>query len=135
MLLPALYLLYTLRGGGFGLLDLVLAMLFFYVGQRLPDIWLSLRIDARRAEITRALPDALDLIVVCVEAGYGLEAAIAKVMEATKGPLADEFNQMLGEVSLGRVAPRGHARHGRTRRLRRPADLRRRACCRPTRWA
>lgn len=100
--LPLVYMLGVLVRGRVGLLDWALAIFLAYVGWRLPDIWLSLRIDARKAEITRSLPDALDLIVVCVEAGYGLEAAIAKVVEATKGPLAEEFNQMLAEVGLGR---------------------------------
>lgn len=102
LVLLGLYLLYS-RGGTFGVLQVVLAVAFFYAGQRLPDIWLSLRIDSRRDQITKALPDALDLIVVCVEAGYGLEAAIAKVTEATQGPLAEEFGQMLREISLGRA--------------------------------
>ena len=103
LLLTALYLLYALRGSGWTILIVGLALVFFYAGQRLPDIWLSLRIDGRRNQITKALPDALDLIVVCVEAGYGLEAAIAKVTESTQGPLAEEFAQALAEINLGRA--------------------------------
>ncbi len=103
VLLPALYVLYVLvRGGRFGLVEVLIAVFLIYAGHRLPDIWLSLRIDDRRGRITRDLPDALDLIVVCVEAGCSLESAIAKVTEATQGPLADEFAQMLNEVGLGR---------------------------------
>ncbi|MHB1133483.1 MAG: type II secretion system F family protein [Chloroflexota bacterium] len=103
VLLVCLYYFYAMRGGNITLMNVGLALLFFYAGQRLPDIWLSLRIDSRRAEITKALPDALDLIVVCVEAGFGLEAAIAKVTESTRGALSEEFGQMLREVSLGRA--------------------------------
>lgn len=103
LVLTTLYLLYALRGSGWTILVVGLALVFFYAGQRLPDIWLSLRIDGRRNQITKALPDALDLIVVCVEAGYGLEAAIAKVTESTQGPLAEEFAQALAEINLGRA--------------------------------
>lgn len=101
-LVPAVYLLFVFLRGRPGVMEWAIAIFLVYLGWRLPDMWLSLKIDARKTEITRSLPDALDLIVVCVEAGYGLEAAIARVCEATKGPLAEEFNQMLAEVSLGR---------------------------------
>jgi len=103
VLLPGLYLgPGLLAGKPLQAMDIGIGLLFLYIGNRLPDIWLSFKIDGRRDAITRALPDALDLIVVCVEAGYGLEAAVAKVVEATRGPLAQEFKQMLGEISVGR---------------------------------
>jgi tight adherence protein C len=45
----------------------------------LPDIWLKLRIKKRRERIRRSLPDALDLLVICVEAGLGLDQAMLRV--------------------------------------------------------
>jgi tight adherence protein C len=48
------------------------------------------------------MPDALDLITVCVEAGLGLDAALARVVEKSSGPLADELSQTLREVVMGR---------------------------------
>ena len=103
ILLPALYVYYALRfAGGINMFSLLVILFLIYAGHRLPDIWLTFRIDERRDQITRALPDALDLIVVCVEAGSSLEAAIAKVVESTHGPLTEEFAQMLAEVGLGR---------------------------------
>ncbi len=53
--------------------------------------------------MVRSLPDALDLITTCVEAGLGLDAALAKVGEQMKGPLSEELSQMLREVSMGRL--------------------------------
>jgi len=49
------------------------------VGFYLPTIWLYLRAEKRRSKIQLALPDALDLLVVCVEAGLGLNAAVERV--------------------------------------------------------
>lgn len=92
-----------MNGQEIGLRQWAMAAVLLLIGYRGPDMWLSFRIDARREQITRALPDALDLIVVCVEAGNGLEAAIAKVVETTSGPLAQEFGQALTEISLGRT--------------------------------
>lgn len=100
--LPVGLLLSRLLARDIGLLHVLIGIFLFWFGGRLPDIWLSFRIDARRDKIRRSLPDALDLITVCVEAGYGLEAALAKVAERTGGPLAYEFNRALTEIRLGK---------------------------------
>jgi tight adherence protein C len=55
----------------------------------------------RRARIAPALPDALDLLCVCVEAGLGLDAALQKVTAELHGPLADEFELTLAEMRIG----------------------------------
>ncbi len=55
----------------------------------------------RRARISPALPDALDLLCVCVEAGLGLDAALQKVTAELDGPLADEFELTLAEIRIG----------------------------------
>ncbi|MDE3076036.1 MAG: type II secretion system F family protein, partial [Chloroflexota bacterium] len=49
-----------------------------------------------------ALPDALDLIVVSMEAGLAFDGALAKVVEKTKGPLTEEFLKTLYEIQLGK---------------------------------
>jgi len=74
-----------------------------WFGGRLPINWLRRRAAARQGKIQRALPDTLDLITVSVEAGLGLDAALAKVVEKTRGPLRDEFGRVLQEVGLGKV--------------------------------
>jgi len=73
-----------------------------YLGWRLPDIWLDLAIASRKRSIIRKLPDALDLLTVCVEAGTALEAAFSTVVEKFSGPIRDEFGLTMREISLGK---------------------------------
>lgn len=77
------------------------AVLGLAFGFTLPDILLSLRADSRQAEIRRALPEALDLMAISVQAGLGLEQAVAIVTERLPGPLGDELARFLHEVQLG----------------------------------
>jgi tight adherence protein C len=74
----------------------------FFVGFRLPDWWLDHQIGSRQKEIQRALPDALDLIVICIEAGLSFNAALARVTDQTRGALAEEVRKALHEMSLGK---------------------------------
>ncbi len=97
----AIYLFATSRSAP-GLFQLALLALSFYVGLRGPDWWLDGRVAARQKAINRALPDALDLIVICVEAGLAFEGAIMRVAGRVRGPLGEEFRRTLGEISLGK---------------------------------
>lgn len=67
----------------------------------LPDLLLYNTGDKRQAVIRKELPDALDMLTVCVEAGLGFDAAVAQVARETNGPLAAEFLRMLHEMQLG----------------------------------
>ncbi|SIN79877.1 type II secretion system F family protein [Halodesulfovibrio marinisediminis] len=85
------------------------------VGFFLPTFLLSYRINKRKQEISWELPEVLDLLVVCIEAGMGLEQGIARVSDeiATSCPiLHSEFRQMSLELLAGK---------GRTEALRRLA--------------
>ena len=62
---------------------------------------LTLRRATRREAIRAQLPDALDLLAVCVEAGLGFDGAVAKLTEHMDGPLVDEFALTLGEMRIG----------------------------------
>ena len=68
-----------------------------------PEMWLSRRIKKRQKQILLAMPDTLDLLTVSVRAGLSFDGALAKVVERTKGPLADEFRRSLSEIRVGKV--------------------------------
>ncbi len=72
------------------------------LGYYLPVLWLKQKVDSRRLEIQKGLPDAMDLLVICVDAGLGFDAALARVTDKYKNALSDEFAKVLREVSLGR---------------------------------
>ncbi len=69
-----------------------------------PMIWLRLKLNGRRNEIKADLPDVIDVLVVCVEAGLTFEAAMEKVVEKYEHGLAAEFGRVMQEVRLGRQA-------------------------------
>jgi tight adherence protein C len=68
----------------------------------LPDILLYNAGVKRQEKIQKALPDALDMLTVCVEAGLGFDAALAQVARNTTGPLAGEFSRVLQEMQIGK---------------------------------
>jgi tight adherence protein C len=80
-----------------------LSVLFFVIGFVFPDLWLTGRIKSRQKQIFRSLPDALDLLTVCVEAGLGFDAAMGKVHEKWENDLALEFGRVLQEIRLGKL--------------------------------
>ena len=84
---------------------LVLCVCVSLAGFYLPDLWLAIRIAKRRNMIFRGFPDALDLMVVCVEAGMGLDAAfhrVAEEIELTNKDLSDELRLLNLELRAGK---------------------------------
>ena len=87
----------------------VLNLTFYYVlaaacGYYAPALWLRRAIGSRKDALQRAIPDALDLMVVCVEAGLGLDQAIGRVGEEIKRAhpeLSDELNLLASELRTG----------------------------------
>ncbi|HEU5036694.1 MAG TPA: type II secretion system F family protein [Nocardioides sp.] len=71
------------------------------LGFVVPNLLLYNAGEKREAQMRRALPDALDLLTISVEAGLGFDAAVMKVARNTEGPLAQEFSRLLQEMQLG----------------------------------
>ena len=76
------------------------------MGYYFPDLWLRFKIARRKEVILKAFPDALDLLVVCVEAGMGLDSAINRVAKEIKlnyKVLSDELKQYNLELRAGKL--------------------------------
>jgi len=73
------------------------------LGFLLPVLWLSGKIRRRQDEVIKALPDALDLLTICVEAGLGFDAAMAKVAEKWENELSRAFGRVIHEIRLGKL--------------------------------
>ena len=93
----------VLTGSGLSGQGVIGLMIVTAIGFNIPKLWLRTVVQSRRRKFVKGLPDALDLITTCVEAGLGLDAALAKVSESMKGPLAEEIAQTLREVAMGRL--------------------------------
>jgi len=76
---------------------------FTVIGFFFPQLWLQSRINSRQAEVRKALPDALDLLTICVEAGLGFDAAMSKVAEKWENELSLMFGRCIREVQLGKT--------------------------------
>jgi tight adherence protein C len=82
---------------------IAVVLIFTLIGFFFPQLWLQGRINARQQDIRRALPDALDLLTICVEAGLGLEAAMSKVCEKWESELSLALLRAIREIQLGKA--------------------------------
>jgi tight adherence protein C len=73
------------------------------LGWFLPSLWIKSKISRRQDIIVKALPDALDLLTICVEAGLGFDAAMGKVYEKWDNDLSIAFGRVLQEIQLGKL--------------------------------
>jgi tight adherence protein C len=81
-------------GAGF-VLELVVALALGAAGLFLPDVLVKNIGDKRQTKLQQQLPDAMDMLTVCVEAGLGFDAALARVARNTHGAVAEECARVL----------------------------------------
>lgn len=99
-----LILVFTLGRSTFAVgLRLLLIIGGFALGFFLPTLWITGKIGRRQKEIRKAMPDALDLLTICVEAGLGFDAAMAKVSEKWESELSLAFLRAIQEMRLGKI--------------------------------
>ncbi|CAN5694428.1 type II secretion system F family protein [soil metagenome] len=92
----------VLLSGSFSpLLGILATALLLALGAFAPMAWLSRKVDERMQAIRADLPDTLDLLAISVEAGVGLEGAMAVVTDRFDSPLAEEIGRTLQEMGLG----------------------------------
>jgi tight adherence protein C len=82
---------------------LILPLLMLFVGYILPGIWLGQKMGRRRKNILKALPDAIDLLSITVEAGLGFDQALSRVAVKWDNELAWEFQRTLQEMRIGKT--------------------------------
>ncbi|OGO42275.1 MAG: hypothetical protein A2Z04_05825, partial [Chloroflexi bacterium RBG_16_57_9] len=86
---------------GFSINGLMVIGVMLGIGFYLPLFWLKRRIGKRKSEIIKALPDALDMLTISVDAGLGFDSALLKIGEKWSNALADEFNRVIAETRIG----------------------------------
>ena len=84
-------------------IKILIITVFTVLGYFLPDLLLKSKIDRRQKSIRKAMPDALDLLTICVEAGLGFDAAMSKVHEKWDNELALAFGRVIREIQLGKL--------------------------------
>jgi tight adherence protein C len=83
--------------------EALLTGVFTFLGFFMPELLVRSRIDRRQKSIRKAMPDALDLLTICVEAGLGFDAAMSKVNEKWDNELSLAFGRVLREIQLGKL--------------------------------
>ena len=100
--ISALYVFVILKLEQPFMLKLAIVLVLAFAGYYLPALWVKNQITKRQKSIRRAWPDALDLLLICVESGMGIEGAFRKVSEeigSQSVPLAEELRLTTAELS------------------------------------
>lgn len=88
-----------------GLLPAVLVIILLaLIGLFIPDAWLRIKQRKRKEQILKGFPDVLDLLVICVESGMGLDAALSRVgaeMQLNNREISEEIKLLLLELQAG----------------------------------
>jgi tight adherence protein C len=99
-----LFVIFSISKMNIGLLQRLLVVgLFMLLGFYIPEMLLSSRIARRQKDVRKAMPDALDLLTICVEAGLGFDGAMAKVYEKWDNELSLAFGRVIREIQLGKL--------------------------------
>jgi tight adherence protein C len=96
-------------------IKLLMVLVFMVLGYFFPDLWIRSKINSRQKQVRKAMPDALDLLTICVEAGLGFDAAMSKVNEKWDNELSLAFGRVIREIQLGKL--RRDALRGMAERL------------------
>jgi tight adherence protein C len=88
-------------GSSINLTTLLASILSLFVVSNLPKTWLRRKVRARKGAIRKGLPDALDMLSVCADAGLGFDQSLQRVSEYWKTPLGAEFSRVVAEISMG----------------------------------
>jgi len=100
---PLAWVLLNMRSGKpMDMMGVIMTGALFMGGSRLSSWLVRRKVKSRQNSVLRALPTALDLITVCMEAGLSFDSGVAKVVEKTHGTLPEEFGRVLHEMQIGK---------------------------------
>lgn len=85
-----------------GIRAFMIVFIFGFAGYYIPEWALRSKSGKRQQAIRRALPDALDLLSITVQAGLGFDAAMGRVARQAGGPLGEELHRVLQEMQIGK---------------------------------
>ncbi len=106
ILMPVAFVVLVFTTGMYRLNVVFVPLLAAVVGYLLPELWLMWRVQARQHRLRLGLPDALDMLVICVEAGLGLDQAIMRVaqeLRITHPQLSEELQLVNMEMRVGKT--------------------------------
>jgi tight adherence protein C len=106
VLTPVLLVLFVLLTGIYRASPFFILLVAAFLGYLLPETWLSWRIKARQNRLRLALPDGLDLLVICVEVGLGLDQALMRVASElliVHPELSEELQLVTAEMRVGKT--------------------------------
>ncbi|HEV2423986.1 MAG TPA: type II secretion system F family protein [Terriglobia bacterium] len=106
LMLPLLFFGVAYFTGAYRADPMFILVLAAALGYALPGIWLGRKVKKRQKILCVSLPDALDLLVVCVEAGLGLDQALMRVAQELRvahPDLCDELDMVAAEIRVGKT--------------------------------
>ncbi|MFZ0882942.1 MAG: type II secretion system F family protein [Candidatus Acidiferrales bacterium] len=106
ILMPVAFVGLAFTTGIYHLQPIFVPLLAAIIGYLLPELWLMWRVQARQHRLRLALPDALDMLVICVEAGLGLDQALIRVaheLRITHPQLSEELQLVNMEMRVGKT--------------------------------
>jgi tight adherence protein C len=106
ILVPIVFVGLTFVTGAYKWNPFMIPLVALALGYLFPDMFLTWRVNARQAKIRRGLPDGLDLLVICVESGLGLDQAMMKVaqeLRITHPELSEELQLVNLEMRIGKT--------------------------------
>ncbi|WP_214658644.1 type II secretion system F family protein [Candidatus Formimonas warabiya] len=84
------------------LTQMVCGLWGLFLGYFMVELYLRMKTRSRQEQISKQIPDVLDLLTVSVEAGLGFDSALSRVVQKVKGPISAEFSTALQEIKMGK---------------------------------
>ena len=81
--------------------NLLIGLILLLVGMLLPNVWLRSKMKNRQQSLERSMPDALDVLCICVSAGLSFDQAMQRVGQTFNNPIGEEFSRVVSEIDFG----------------------------------